>query len=696
MGDRSLPFSSPNLSEMVFLRIRRAAAAATVICSVTSGAFVVLDTVPASAAYGPTINFAGHGQGHGRGMGQYGAYGYALQGKDKTWLLDHFYGGTHTGAAVTNDVKRVRLTKMDNVPTTVVQDKGMLLSSVTGTTQYSALRATPNSANPPGVDLTYTLESSDGCYGTWTLISASVLGPIEFSTAASNDTTAETDASKLVSVCEADVANATSYQRYYRGTIFTAKDSVGPARTVNAVPIESYLRGVIPRESIASWGVPQTINGKVVSGMAELEANAVAARAYVIGEKNHYSYANTCDTDSCQVYGGVAIKARTLGGVPTVIEHPATDAAVVATIGEVRRMPDESIAYMEFHSSTGGYSAGGTFPAVVDDGDATPSNPVHNWQRSMATDTFMAKFPGIGSLVSIDVTGNGLGADGGRTLSVKVVGTKGSTSVAGWSFRNMMGFPSDWFRVTSATIVTPVVAMAAQPTATGYWISSADGSAYGFGGAPYFGSLAGVALAKPIVGIAATTSGAGYWMLGGDGGVFSFGDAVFYGSTGNITLNKPVVAIAVTPTGKGYWFVASDGGVFAYGDAQFYGSMGAVKLNKPVVGMTATRSGHGYWLVASDGGIFAFGDAQFYGSMGGVTINQPVVGMAASNTGNGYWMVASDGGIFSFGDAPYYGSKGGTPLPAPVQSMTVTPAGDGYWFASSDSIIYAFGNAKVS
>ena len=678
------------------LRIRRAVAAATMATSIFSFGAAVLTAAPAFAAYGPTISFAGHGQGHGRGMGQWGAYGYAMQGKDKTWLLDHFYGGTHTGAAEPNVTKQVRLTKMDNVPTTVVQDLGKLRSSATGAMDYTALRATPNSASLPGIDKTYTLEFSDGCYGNWTLISASVQGPITFSTAASADTTTETDASKLMSVCEADVTTGPSYQRYYRGTIITAKDSVGPARTVNEVPIESYLRGVIPRESIASWGDPQTYMGHPANGQAELEANAVAARAYVIGEGQHYSYANTCDTDSCQVYGGVAIKARTLGGTPTVIEHPNTNAAVLATAGEVRRMPDEKVAYMEFHSSTGGYTIAGLFPSVVDEGDAIPANPVHDWHRSMTTDAFMAKFPGIGSLVSIDVTGNGLGADGGRTLSVKVVGTMGSTSVAGWSFRNMLGFPSDWFRVTSPVIATPVVAMAAQPTTTGYWIGSADGSVYGFGGAPYLGSMAGTPLARPVVGMTSTPDGSGYWLVGGDGGVFTFGTAAFYGSTGNLMLNKPVVAMTATPSGKGYWFVASDGGVFSYGDAKFFGSMGGTKLNKPVVGMTATASGKGYWLVASDGGIFAFGDAPFYGSMGSVVLNQPVVGMAASHTGHGYWMVAQDGGIFSFGDAPFYGSKGGTVLPSPVLSMTVTPTGDGYWFASSDSNIYGFGNAKVS
>src|SRR3954447_25820385 len=37
----------------------------------------------------------GHGFGHGVGMSQYGAYGYAEHGKDYRFILEHYYTGTN-------------------------------------------------------------------------------------------------------------------------------------------------------------------------------------------------------------------------------------------------------------------------------------------------------------------------------------------------------------------------------------------------------------------------------------------------------------------------------------------------------------------------------------------------------------------------------------------------------------------------
>ena len=39
----------------------------------------------------------GGGDGHGIGMSQYGAYGYALHGKSYQWILAHYYQGTSLG-----------------------------------------------------------------------------------------------------------------------------------------------------------------------------------------------------------------------------------------------------------------------------------------------------------------------------------------------------------------------------------------------------------------------------------------------------------------------------------------------------------------------------------------------------------------------------------------------------------------------
>ena len=46
-----------------------------------------------------TFVVTGHGWGHGRGMGQWGAYGYAQAGWSAAQILDHFYGGTTAGSA---------------------------------------------------------------------------------------------------------------------------------------------------------------------------------------------------------------------------------------------------------------------------------------------------------------------------------------------------------------------------------------------------------------------------------------------------------------------------------------------------------------------------------------------------------------------------------------------------------------------
>ena len=116
------------------------------------------------------------------------------------------------------------------------------------------------------------------------------------------------------------------------------------------------------------------------------------------------------------------------------------------------------------------------------------------------------------------------------------------------------------------------------------------------------------------VAVVSERGGGGYWVVTSSGAVSSFGAAPYYGSLAGVALSAPVVGMAATPDGGGYWLVASDGGVFAFGDARFEGSTGGVRLAAPVVGMAATSDGAGYWLIASDGGIFSFGDAFFYGS----------------------------------------------------------------------------------
>ena len=123
-------------------------------------------------------------------------------------------------------------------------------------------------------------------------------------------------------------------------------------------------------------------------------------------------------------------------------------------------------------------------------------------------------------------------------------------------------------------------------------------------------------LAGPVVATAAMPNGSGYWLVDARGDVSAHGGAHSYGPAGGLQLTAPVVAMAATPDGLGYWEVTSDGQVHAFGDAASLGSVAGLPADDPIAAMAPTRDGRGYWLAAVDGAVFPFGDAQLLGSTG--------------------------------------------------------------------------------
>jgi SpoIID/LytB domain protein len=590
------------------------------------GAFVPVASAQAASAMPTTLTIVGHGWGHGRGMGQYGALGYALDGWTYRQILSHYYGGTSL-ASTSVSTLTVHLSELDNAASiNVAAPSGsqLVIDGKTASTQSA----------------TVTRSSTDHTVSATNGADVIVSGPW-----------------------------STGSTRSFAGTIVV---KASPAQVWNVVPLESYVEGVVPREAPASW--PQ----------AALEAQAVAVRSYGLASSAGGTE-TVCDTPSCQVYGG------------DPAQYPNSDSAnsnsaVTATAGQVVECGSDSscgspsqVALTEFSSSTGGYTAGGAFPAVVDAGDSTPSNPNHNWTVQVPTSSVQAAFPSVGTLQSINVTQrNGLGDLGGRVIQMVLSGSSGNLALSGDQFAGAVGLNSDWFAITNVA--------APAGSDNGYWVVSSAGSVYPFGNAQSYGSMAGKTLNAPVIGMAPTSDGSGYWLVAGDGGIFSFGDARFYGSTGAYHLWAPVVGMAGTPDSAGYWMVATDGGIFSFGDARFYGSTGGVRLVKPIVAMAPTSDGKGYWLVASDGGVFTFGDAGFYGSLGSVKLAAPIVGIVPTSDGKGYWMVGSDGGIFSFGDAGFAGSMGGQGVKN-VMSVTPTPDGGGYLIVTQSGQVYTFGDA---
>src|ERR1019366_4656383 len=483
-----------------------------------SGLVALVPASPAAAYPGANVSLTGHGFGGGAGMGQWGALGYALQGLSATQILSTYYGSVSSGLTTVgtlpngwSDSSPITVALTANAGNDVIVTSGSGFS--VGVMPVPAHSAVLFHLNSPGSSALWTVLTGPGCAGPWTSAQTSVTNPT--ATPGSEPFPSDgTIANEALQLCELP-ANIT-----VRGTLEGTANSNDQARTVNVVPLGQYVADVTPSESPASWGA---LGAGV--GLQELEAQAVAVRSYVMSTygnlQGYFGYADICD-NVCQDYPGITN------------ENTVTDTAATSTPNTVVLMPNGTVARTQYSSSTGGYSAGGTFAAVPDLGDSVcvpgACNSHHTWQAQVPVSAIVAAYPQIGMLESVGVSQrNNLGDLGGRVLQMTLQGSAGSVTISGDTFASQFaqyGLQSNWFAVTSQT-------------------------SGGVGG---------------------------YWLVATDGGIFSFGNAAFHGSAGNIKLTKPVVGMAATPDGGGYWLVASDGGVFSYGDAAFHGSAGNIKL----------------------------------------------------------------------------------------------------------------------
>ncbi len=356
---------------------------------------------PAVAADTP-YTISGHGHGHGRGMGQWGAYGYA---KNDGWsaerIVTHYYGGTELGD-VTDRRLGVRLVGLDGRGLDVTSDAGARVAG-RDVAPGEAVHLTPTAGGGAGVVVTR------GCDGEvlWQDTTGHPwVDPI--------DPGADRPANEHLKLCGGNT---------FRGSLGVALDGA-ESRVLNHLDLEDYLLGVVPVEAKAEWADS--------GGKEALRAQAIAARSYAATEQR-YPYAETCDTQDCQVYGGASR------------EDPRTTEAVRTTAGKVVTRGGQPVA-TEFSSSTGGYTSGGVFPAVEDLGDAL--SPTHDWTHSTTAGAIASAF-GVGELLSINVVGrNDVGVDGGRVTELEVIGTGGTARVSGMEARTKLGIKSDWFTVT--------------------------------------------------------------------------------------------------------------------------------------------------------------------------------------------------------------------------------------------------------
>jgi SpoIID/LytB domain protein len=415
---------------MPFPRVTRLVAVIGVL-ALAGGAATPASADDALTPVDGKVVITGHGWGHGRGMSQYGAYGAAKQGLDADEILAFYYPGTTLGK-LPDSTMRVLISGDTDGKLHFRRASGLVVSDSSGKKLKlpSSKKYTKWRISRTGTARVLSYRNSKGKYVKY----KNKLGaPLAWSVK-----NTRTGTVKLV------MPDGTT--RTYPGTLalnFSDSKSV----TVNEVPVETYLRSVVPAEMPAGWG--SAANG----GFEAVKAQAVAARTYAVrtrASKASDSPYDICDTSSCQVYK------------PVDYRNPVSDQAIRATAGQVVLYAGRA-ALTEFTSSNGGWTAGGSLPYLTSHKDlyeAYSGNPNATWTKTLTAAQLQAAYPSIGRFTSIQVserTGSAAFASGGRAAVVVVTGDTSSVSVSGTSFKSRFSLKETFFTLSGTPVPNPTV-----------------------------------------------------------------------------------------------------------------------------------------------------------------------------------------------------------------------------------------------
>lgn len=360
----------------------------------------LLAAAPAGAAPRATgLYITGAGSGHGVGMSQYGAAGYALHGVGYQEILRNYYSGTTLGHV-----------SPDRVVTVLLRARGSAVFSGASTIRGSAHKLDPL--------VTYNVVAAGARLRV--LQGRKPIGSF----------------SAPLQVAGPGPLKLIGLGAFRGGFVFRPATGGGGVMTVNAVGLDAYVQGVVTSEMPASWPAQA------------LDAQAVAARSFAITSPSIGRNFEVYDSTRSQMYLGV--KGETASG----------NAAVAATSGAVVEYAGAPVTTYFFASSGGQTeSVQNVFqlaPSAWLIGRADPyddvlSNPYHQWKVSLSLPAAQRRLGKLveGSLLGIRVLSRGVSP---RILKARVLGTKGSVTVTGVQLRTALDTPSTWmsFRTVSS------------------------------------------------------------------------------------------------------------------------------------------------------------------------------------------------------------------------------------------------------
>jgi stage II sporulation protein D len=293
--------------------------------SSTATATTTMTTSPASSV----VVFSGHGWGHGLGLSQWGAFGYAKHGWTFDRILAHYYTGTTLGPAPVSTVRvllaSAKTVKIESTtPWTVTDGAGAKLALDPGPLVFKAKLAL---VDHPELQPPFTFVSKQPL----------LVGKVP-----------------------------------YRGKLNVSSDGK-LVQVIDTLGLESYLKGVVPAEMPSAWP-PEALKAQAVAARSYALANMTTGRAFDL-------YGDT----RSQVFGGVKVE-----NAATSAAVDATKGQVVLYKGKVADTLFFSTSGGRTASAL--ESTGLNVPYLVPVADPYDSaSPYHDWGPVLVDAAIVAK-----------------------------------------------------------------------------------------------------------------------------------------------------------------------------------------------------------------------------------------------------------------------------------------------------------------
>jgi stage II sporulation protein D len=373
--------------------------------------------------------FKGRGNGHGLGMSQWGARGRAGAGDDVNKILAAYYKNSRIDSRDTSGMVRIALTHgpidlarpwprlfgpMAFVAEPVTVDGYPQLSGVAG--QLLEFDASP-AGLPEAV-----LRSVDGIHRT----SVSFNRPLVIHSAGTAGIR-----TNILQTMGGDFRTGAEQWRY-SGELRLIPKGAANVLPVDVLPIEDYLKGVVPAEMPPYWGVEA------------LKAQAIAARTYALRKISGSGDFDLEGNQFDQAYSGLTEQVK------------ASNDAVDATRGQVVTYNGQLLSAL-YMASGGGHTENSEYgfihwnrglkPAanlpylrgIADPLDRAPSWQVGPFSAADAAQILRNNDEDLGDrLVGIDVLQKG---PSGRVLGLRLRGSSSSDEISGPVLRAWFGLP---------------------------------------------------------------------------------------------------------------------------------------------------------------------------------------------------------------------------------------------------------------